>query len=533
MFRLHTLCLALMVLLGAAFPDDMVCAQGSDEPALLATGRTSKGRYVNSIAFAPDGKTLAAGTTDGTIYFWQTATGKEIGTVPGNNRSAIRQGIAFSPNGKIVAACAPDGALCLWEAPGGKKLFRLGTGTQQGVPSVVFSPNGKLVAATDPGYQGRGRVWEVETGKELALLHDGPSIIYHLAFTPDSKMLVGTGYTKKKFENVAGVHLWDAATGKHLREVFGATGGYSLTSFALSPDGKTVAVGFSGHTLELWDVAGGKRLFEFERHSNQVHGVAFSPDGKLLASGCEDGKLRLFEVSTGRTLAVFASKQQYVWGIAISHDGKRLASCGMEPTQSSQLADAVGSGNVWDLTSLIKGAGEQAVTLTAKELQDFYGDLQGAQDQRAFRAIFTLTHAPEQAMTLLKGQLKPAVVSPAQAKRLAQWIADLGHDQKAMRDQATAELERLGQAAEPALRKALAAKPSAEARKRLEWLLGELRGLDPTPDMRLARRAAELLERIGTPQARQLLGELASGAPEAWLTQEASLALQRLAKNTK
>jgi WD40 repeat protein len=531
MMRVQDLCVT-MVLIGVAFPAGVAHAQApaqaTDEAALLATARTNQGHYVYSIAFAPNGKTVAAGTTDGTIYMWEAATGKEIGSIAGNKSFIIRQVIAFSPDGRTLAACAPDGALCLWEAFSGKQRFRLGAPAQQGVPSVAFSPNGKLVAATNPVYQGRARVWEAETGKELVQLQGSLHVIYHIAFTRDSKALVGTGYSKKDFENVAGVHVWDAATGKYLRAVFAEASGNSFASFALSPDGKTAAVGWSSHALNLWDVASGQRLHQLERHGNQVLAVAFSRDGKLLASGCEDGKVRLFEVATGRTLAVFAAKQSYVCGVAFSPDGKRLASGGMDAITSSQLSDAFGSACIYDLTSLFPGAGEKAVTLTAKELAALYSDLQGDQERRAFRAIFTLTQAPQQTVALLTSQLKPAVVPPAEAKQLAQWIGGLGSDQKAVRDHAAAELERLGQEAEPAMRNALAANPATEVRKHLEWLIGELRGLEPTPQMRLARRAAEVLERIATPEARKLLAELAQEAPEAWLTHEARLSLEHL-----
>jgi WD40 repeat protein len=522
----------VLVLLGPVLFRDAAHAQSAaeptEQPSIVAVGRTERGRFVQSLTFSPNGKVLAGGTTDCAVYFWLAGSGKALGSIPGNPTSSLRQGVAFSPDGRTLAACAPDGALCVWEVVSGKKRLRLGSPGQQGVPSVAFSPDGKLVAGTDPGYQGRARVWDAETGQEVAQLHGGPEIVYHLAFAPDGKQLVGTGYFRNNVGRVPGVHVWDALTGKHVRAVFAEASGDSCASFALSPDGKTAALGWSGHTLDLWDVAAGKRLYGLERHGNQVLAVAFSPDGKLLASGCENGKVGLFEVATGRMLANFGGKQAYLAAVAFSPDGKWLAVGGIEPTTSSQLADAVGSVHVYDLTTLVQAAGARAVTLTPKEQTAIFSDLEGEPERRAFRAIFTLIHAPSQAVDLLKSRLKPAEMPAAEAKQLARWIAELGSDQQAVRDQAAAQLERLGQAAEPALRTALAANPAAESRKRLEWLVGELRGLEPTPAMRLARRAAEVLERLATPQARQLLAELAQGAPEAWLTYESRLALGRL-----
>jgi hypothetical protein len=85
--------------------------------------------------------------------------------------------------------------------------------------------------------------------------------------------------------------------------------------------------------------------------------------------------------------------------------------------------------------------------------------------------------------------------------------------------------------AEPALTRALANDPSPEARRRIEQLLHQVteERLYPTADQLRAVRAVEVLERIGSPQARRVLAALAGGAPQAQLTVEAQTALERLA----
>ena len=88
-------------------------------------------------------------------------------------------------------------------------------------------------------------------------------------------------------------------------------------------------------------------------------------------------------------------------------------------------------------------------------------------------------------------------------------------------------LERLGDAVEPHLRQVLVGKPAAEVRRVIDLLLT---GLEGSAERVRAARALEALEQAGTPEAKKLLGELARGAPDTWLTREAKATLERLAR---
>jgi hypothetical protein len=109
-------------------------------------------------------------------------------------------------------------------------------------------------------------------------------------------------------------------------------------------------------------------------------------------------------------------------------------------------------------------------------------------------------------------------------------LAELDSDDFEVREKSTAELAKLGEAVESALRKALEGKPSPEARRRVESLLHKLRRVSPEPERLRELRALEVLERIDSPEVRQLLTTLAEGLPEARLTREAKAALQRRVK---
>jgi hypothetical protein len=244
-----------------------------------------------------------------------------------------------------------------------------------------------------------------------------------------------------------------------------------------------------------------------------VTSFAFSPDGRTLAASCSDQAVRLWEVASGRQRRRFVGHAGSVFSVAFAPDGKRLATGASDTTAL-----------VWDVTGLGE-EGPQAVDLPAQEVEGLWAGL-GGDAARAGRAVWKLAAAPRQAVPLLRGRLRPAAADEARMTRL---IADLDSDRIAVREKAAQELEQLGDIAEPALRKALAGPPSAEVRRRAGQLLERLGGPVTAPGLLRSLRAVEVLEHIGTPGAREVLESLARGAPGGRLTREARASLERLA----
>jgi hypothetical protein len=166
--------------------------------------------------------------------------------------------------------------------------------------------------------------------------------------------------------------------------------------------------------------------------------------------------------------------------------------------------------------------------LDDRQLPTLWDNLAGP-GPKAYSALTTLADHPAQAVALLRQHLRPA--QPPEG--VAKLIADLDSGDFDQREQATRELAKLGGLAEPALREALAGKPSAEAKRRIEEVLQRL--TEPVRDPATLRhiRAVEVLERLASDDARALLRELAQGAPGATLTREARLSLQRLKPSTQ
>jgi hypothetical protein len=175
-------------------------------------------------------------------------------------------------------------------------------------------------------------------------------------------------------------------------------------------------------------------------------------------------------------------------------------------------------------------AAPEPINLSPKELETFTADLGGADAEKAYSAVWALRAAPRQSVPLLQERVQPVpAVDPEHVARL---IAQLDHTDSAIRDRAAAELAKLGYRTKAVLEQALAASPAPEVRRRVTKLLDQFTGPVTAPGTLHALRAIEVLEYVGTPEARRVLEKLARGAPGALETVEAQAALQRLAKST-
>jgi hypothetical protein len=171
----------------------------------------------------------------------------------------------------------------------------------------------------------------------------------------------------------------------------------------------------------------------------------------------------------------------------------------------------------------------RARKVSPQRLEALWSDLGEPDAAKDYFALWGLAAVPGQAAPFLRDRLRPAAPPDRdEAKRIARLVAQLDSDSFKERQGASAELTRLGERAEPALRDALAASPSVEARRRIEGLLEGRARSAPALGQSRPLRAVEALEHMGAPEARQVLEALGKGAPGARLTQAARAALGRL-----
>jgi hypothetical protein len=165
----------------------------------------------------------------------------------------------------------------------------------------------------------------------------------------------------------------------------------------------------------------------------------------------------------------------------------------------------------------------ELLDLSAKDLEIAWADLASPDGGRAQLAIEALVLS-RQAIGFLKAQLKPEPIK-ADNGRIAQLVKELDNNRFTERERASAELEKLGAAAVPALAKVLLQPSSTESRRRADRLLAKIR---TSPPLLRTQRGVEVLLRLGTADARRMLEDLASRPEGAWLIQEARAARQRL-----
>ncbi|MDT0566925.1 helix-turn-helix domain-containing protein [Streptomyces sp. DSM 3412] len=282
---------------------------------------------VNAVAFAPDDRTLATASSDGTVTLRGT-TGDHptlaTFTVPGRVRS-----VAFSPDGRTVAATSTDGPVTLWDVRDRRRTAALPAGTK-GDRAVAFDPRGGTLAVATA--DGTVELWSTgRTPRRAASLTGHKGTLNALAFAPDGTKLVSAGADRT-------VRLWDTDRAERLDVLEGHTD--EVLGAAFSPDGRQVVSGGIDRTVRLWDVRDAEQTAVFTGGSDDINAVAYTPDGAAVIGAVGDGTTRLWDVRDGRQTAVLAGHTDYVMGVAVTSDGTRLATAGFD--QSVVLWDLGG-----------------------------------------------------------------------------------------------------------------------------------------------------------------------------------------------
>jgi hypothetical protein len=455
---------------------------------------------VGALAFAPDGQSLISGAsyTDRLIHRWNPNTGELLETWRGHTGAVYA--LAMSRDGKRAISASYDGTCRLWEVATGRELGQIGKHAKA-IWAADLAPDGRTAATVEGD---RALLWQVDGAKPLRSFgHDGKDVM-QVALSPEGRHLLTRTNAKPGV-----IRIWDSGTGAEVRRL-AAPSGAMILGFDLSRDGREVATEEREGVLRVWDFETGRltrtvtvTIGAMARSTKWAH-IVLSPDGRCLAVGASDGTVRLVEVATGRERHRWEGHKQGVTKLLFSPDGARLAT---------------GS---WDRTILIWDVFAAPAAAPA-DLAPLWDDL-GREAPIAFSAIGKLLAANDRAVAQIARHLRPA---PAlDNKRIAALIADLDSDQFAVREKAVAELAKLGEAADTALQNTLKGSPTLEVRRRAEALSAKI--AQPSGDRVQALRAMEVLERLATPAARNVLRTLAAGAADASMTKDAEASLLRL-----
>ncbi|MEG3917758.1 AAA-like domain-containing protein, partial [Microcoleus sp. T3_A4] len=273
---------------------------------------------VRSVAFSPDGKTLASASFDNTIKLWNMETQTPIASLTGH-RNSVRS-VAFSPDGKTLASASFDNTIKLWHLQSQKLIATL-RGHSNQVLSVAFSPDGKTLASASSDKT--IKLWHLESHKPIATLTEHSDSVWSVAFSPDGKTLASASSDNT-------IKLWHLQSQKSIATLTGHSN--SVRSVAFSPDGKTLASASSDNTIKLWHLQSQTPIATFRGHSNEVNSVAFSPDGLTLASASFDNTIKVWHLQSQTPIATLTGHSNPIINVAFSPDGLTLASASSDNT---------------------------------------------------------------------------------------------------------------------------------------------------------------------------------------------------------
>jgi WD40 repeat protein len=227
----------------------------------------------------------------------------------------------------------PDGnTVVVRDANNGEREERVLKGHSDAVHSAAFSPDGRrIVTGSDDR---TARVWDVQTGEQIAILRDHTAPVRSAVFSPDGLRVVSTQMAQRSRGDTSGnnlvtsndriVLLWDAQSGRvirrfegHTEQVYGAT---------FSPDGRQIVTASADGTARIWDVATDKATI-LDGHSSSVVSAAFSSQGDRIVTASLDETVRVWDAEARKTIAVLKGHSA-----VFSPDGERILTASDDDT---------------------------------------------------------------------------------------------------------------------------------------------------------------------------------------------------------
>lgn len=284
----------------------------AEEPGTFAILSHNGG--VDSVAFSPDGKTLAVAAFDVDVVLWDLALKKKAGKL---HDCMEAMWVGFSPDGKTIATGTYDHRGKLWDAVSKKERALLRHNGN--MTSGAFSSDGKILVTTSlSAMPGQVNLWDVETGNHLVTFKGESDGIHHsLALSPDGKTVATCGERDGK------IILWDFSRAEQRQTL--AADQALVWSVAFSPNGAQLAASGESGTVIIWNASTWKEMVRLSPEvPSRARCLSFSPDSKMLVAGNKNGSLTIWNCDDWRILVERKYKYE-ISSIAVSPDGKLLA----------------------------------------------------------------------------------------------------------------------------------------------------------------------------------------------------------------
>lgn len=289
---------------------------------------------VMAVAWSPDGTMIAAGSIDegyelGELFIWNAADGTVLNKFVDAHTGSITS-LAFSPDGSLLASGSDDQTVIIWDVASGEKQYVL-AGLEDRVNCEAWSPDGAVVAAGDS--EGNVIVWDVTSGAELYRAEGHTDMVYDIAFTGDGTVL----YTASRDGTVA---IRDAASGVQNNAIKGFTtpvydiAGKDNDAFMASTDGKVIE--WDPATIEIINEIGGFETSQGLFSTNAVKALCYNPDGTTLAIGDALGRIILWDVASNSQIKIIGDRDighlNSVSGLVWSPDGTKIVTSSDDTT---------------------------------------------------------------------------------------------------------------------------------------------------------------------------------------------------------
>jgi len=242
---------------------------------------------INAVCFSPDGTKIASGSADKTVKIWNSATGKEEKTFIGHK--ADINCITFSPDGTKVASGSKDYSVKIWNIENDEVITLEGHDAE--VISVAFSPDGTKIASCGRDNDNSIKIWNAKTGKFIKNILGSSDYVSSVAFIDDTKIVSGSR------DGI--IRILDIETEEEIKNISGNTGHTkAVWCVVVSQDGKKIASCSKDKTIKIWDI-NGKRLRNLSEHQDDVYSIAFSNDGSKIVSRSRDNTIKIWNAKNG------------------------------------------------------------------------------------------------------------------------------------------------------------------------------------------------------------------------------------------
>jgi WD40 repeat protein len=305
---------------------------GLVRPKVVLTLPPALVKPVRALGVSPDGKTIASGRGNqlhlykATGEFLKTLVDPNLKTPDGKPAAAAHislvESLAYSPDGKTLATGSYQ-EVKLWDAEKGTVKQTL-TGFADRVVALNYSSDGRYLATGGgaPTEDGEVKLFEAASGKPVVDLKSPHSdTVLGVSFSPDNMKLATCGADKF-------VKVWEVPSGKFLKSFEGHT--HHVLDVGWKPDGKLLASAGADNNVKVWDYEKGEQARTINAHQKQVTRLAFVGKTPTFLTASGDATAKLWNVDNGGTQKMFAGATDFLFAVAASPDGKVVVTGGEE-----------------------------------------------------------------------------------------------------------------------------------------------------------------------------------------------------------